>query len=294
LPRVQSVSSPVLKFITDYDGSIAAHYGPHESPRTVVLDPMLRAVANISCDDPVEHDQLFERFLRDLPPVDNSAGVPLTAPVLIIPRVFEPSLCEYLITIFEAIGGTDSSFLVDRGGKPAIVTDHRKKSRQDLVIVMPELRNRIRQLIVTRLLPAVELYFQFQATHMDRYVVACYDTQTAGRFFRHRDNMASGVEHRRFAVSLNLNGNYEGCDLVFPEFGRRTYRAPTGGAIVFSCGALHEVTTITQGKRYAFLPFLYGDADVGKSMENDSLLQGIGVDYQTSQHNLYAGNVAPE
>ena len=60
---------------------------------------------------------------------------------------------------------------------------------------------------------------------------------------------------------MNLNGDYEGCDLIFPEFGRRTYRAPVGGAIVFSCGALHEVTPITKGKRYAFLPFLYGEAE---------------------------------
>ncbi len=34
-----------------------------------------------------------------------------------------------------------------------------------------------------------------------------------------------------------------------------------GGAVVFSCGALHQVTPVTRGRRYAFLAFLYGEAD---------------------------------
>jgi len=66
------------------------------------------------------------------------------------------------------------------------------------------------------------------------------------------------VTHRRFAVSINLNAEgVEGGDLRFPEFGSRTYRPPTGGAVVFCCALLHEATPVTRGRRYAFLPFLY-------------------------------------
>jgi predicted 2-oxoglutarate/Fe(II)-dependent dioxygenase YbiX len=282
-----ALTNPALKFIADYDHSIAAPYGDPNVPRSVVLDPMLRAVANIPSDHPLVHDRTLDCFLHDLPSVENSAGVPLTAPVLIVPRVFDFPLCEHLISIFEKIGGNDSGFLVEQAGKPATVVDHSRKRRQDLLIVSPELRQIIRDRIVKRLLPAIELYFQFKATHMDRYIVSCYDSGIGGHFFRHRDNMNPGVEHRRFAVSLNLNSNYEGCDLMLPEFGRRTYRAPAGGAIVFSCGALHEVTPITKGKRYAFLPFLYGESDLKKSMENDALLQQIGVEYHADEHALY-------
>jgi predicted 2-oxoglutarate/Fe(II)-dependent dioxygenase YbiX len=60
-------------------------------------------------------------------------------------------------------------------------------------------------------------------------------------------------------VSLNLNAEFEGGNLRFPEFGRRTFKPPVGGAIVFSCSLLHEATAITNGKRYAFLPFLYDE-----------------------------------
>ncbi len=73
-----------------------AHYGAGELPRTIVLDPMLRAIADIACDHPDGHDGMLDRLLLDLPPVDNSAGVPLTAPVLIVPRVFDFPLCELL------------------------------------------------------------------------------------------------------------------------------------------------------------------------------------------------------
>ena len=92
----------------------------------------------------------------------------------------------------------------------------------------PQLREAIRNQIVRRLVPAIEHFFQFQATRMDRYIVACYDSAVGGHFYRHRDNVNVGAQHRRFAVTINLNSDYEGCDLVLPEFGRRAYRAPRG------------------------------------------------------------------
>ena len=105
---------------------------------------------------------------------------------------------------------------------------------------------------------------------MDRYIVACYDSAIGGHFYRHRDNVNAGAQHRRFAVTINLNKDYDGCDLVFPEFGRRVYRAPHGGAVVFSCGALHQVTPMTRGRRYAFLAFLYGEADAALREKNNA------------------------
>jgi 2OG-Fe(II) oxygenase superfamily/AhpC/TSA family len=286
-----AMSGPVLRFISDYDGAIGRHYGADEAPRTVALDPMLRAIADIPCDHPEGHDAILERLLLDLPPVDNSAGVPLTAPALIVPRVFDFPLCELLIGLYEKIGGRDSGFLVDHGGKTATVRIHSQKRRQDMIIALPELRQRIRERIVTRLLPAVELYFSFKATRIDRYTVSCYDSQIGGYFRRHRDNLNAGAEHRRFAVSINLNSNYEGCDLMFPEFGRRTYRAPAGGAIVFSCGTLHEVTPITKGTRYACLPFLYSEEEVKLRLANNARLHEGEVPYRADQDLLYPERV---
>jgi predicted 2-oxoglutarate/Fe(II)-dependent dioxygenase YbiX len=108
---------------------------------------------------------------------------------------------------------------------------------------------------------------------MDRYIVSCYDSAAGGHFFRHRDNVNAGAQHRRFAVSINLNKDYEGCDLVFPEFGPRPYRPPVGGAVAFSAGMLHEVTPITRGRRCVFVPFLYGEADAVRREANNARLR---------------------
>jgi len=231
---------------------------------------MLRAVADIAWDHAGGHAATVQAVLQGLPAIEDSAGVPLTAPALIVPRVFDFELCEFLIKVYDKLGGKDSGFLFDNEGTTSTVIDYRVKRRNDLSILVPELRELIRDQIVRRLVPAIDRFFQFSPTRMDRYIVACYDSAIGGHFHRHRDNVNIGAQHRRFAVTVNLNKDYDGCDLMFPEFGRRTYRAPAGGAIVFSCGALHQVTPVTRGKRYAFLAFLYGEADAALREKNDS------------------------
>jgi predicted 2-oxoglutarate/Fe(II)-dependent dioxygenase YbiX len=274
-------AAPVtLRHVADYDGVLTRLYGAAEGPRSVVLDPMLRVVADIRWDHPAGHAAVLRHTVRSLPGVDDSAGVPMMAPALIVPRVFDFDFCDFLVRLYDKMGGDDSGFLLDVEGKTKTIVNHRLKRRRDLLIVVPELRDRIRDQLVRRLLPAIERYFQFAATRMDRYMVSCYDASEGGHFFRHRDNVNVGAQHRRFAVSINLNRDYDGCDLVFPEFGRRTYRAPVGGALVFSCGALHEVTPITRGRRFAFLPFLYGEADAALRATNNARLDESSAQYR--------------
>jgi predicted 2-oxoglutarate/Fe(II)-dependent dioxygenase YbiX/peroxiredoxin len=280
-------STAAVSFIADYDGAIGRSFGAAGTPRTIVLDPMLRAVANIAWDDPAGHAQAVRGVLQSLPAVDDSAGVPLSAPVLILPRIFDFQLCDVLVQFYDKIGGKDSGFLFDVEGKTTNVVDYRLKRRNDLIVAHPELREAIRSQIVRRLLPAIEQYFQFEATRMDRYIVACYDSAIGGHFYRHRDNVNIGAQHRRFAVTINLNKDYEGCDLTFPEFGRRVYRAPHGGAIVFSCAALHQVTPVTRGRRYAFLAFLYGEADAALRESNNSKLHQNAAQYAVESDRLF-------
>lgn len=282
------LSTSAISFLADYDGAISRRYGAGAMPRTIVLDPMLRAVANIGWDYPQGHAQTVRNVLAGLPAVDDCAGVPLTAPVLILPRVFDFALCDFLVDVYQKLGGTDSGFLLDSEGKTSTVVDYRIKRRNDLLLSAPQLRDLVRGQIVRRLLPAVDRFFQFQATRMDRYIVACYDSELGGHFYRHRDNDNAGAQHRRFAVTINLNGDYDGCDLIFPEFGRRSYRAPHGGAVVFSCGALHQVTPITRGRRYAFLAFLYGEADAVLRERNNAKLHQGEERYSGLSDRLYA------
>jgi peroxiredoxin len=287
IAKISEISSNALFFLADYDGAISRSFGALEMPRTIVLDPMLRAVADIAWDFAPGHAEAVRSVLRNLPTVDNSAGVPMSAPALIVPRVFSFELCDFLIQFYEQQGGEDSGFQFDAAGKTITLSDWRLKRRSDLIVAAPEVRDLIRRQIVRRLLPEIEQYFQFQATRMDRYIVARYDSEVGGHFHRHRDNVNAGAQHRRFAVSINLNGNFEGCDLMFPEFGRKVYRPPDGGALVFSCGALHQVTPITSGKRYAFLAFLYGEEDAKRREANNARLHIGEMQYDGTQDRLF-------
>ena len=269
-----ALNTQAISFIADYDGAVSRAFGAADRPRTIVLDPMLRAVADIPWDFAAGHASTVHGVLQGLPAVDDAAGVPLYAPVLVVPRVLDFALCDFLVQFYDKLGGQDSGFLLDNAGKTATVVDYRLKRRNDLGVVNPQVRDAIRSQVVRRLLPAIERFFQFSATRMDRYIVACYDSAVGGHFYRHRDNVNAGAQHRRFAVTINLNKDYDGCDLTFPEFGSRTYRAPHGGAVVFSCGALHQVTPVTRGRRYAFLAFLYGEADAAlREKNNANILQ---------------------
>lgn len=154
-------------------------------------------------------------------------------------------------------------------GQTVMVVNHAHKRRSDCNIDDERLRGALQARVLRRLVPQVERAFQFRATRMERYIISCYDADTGGHFRPHKDNTTLGTAHRRFAVSINLNaGDFDGGDLRFPEFGQRTYRPPTGGAIVFSCSLLHEATPVTRGKRYAVLPFLYDDAAAAVRLEN--------------------------
>ena len=148
-----------------------------------------------------------------------------------------------------------------------------------------ELKAQIRSRMSRFLLPQLERCFQFKVTRMERYIVACYDGDQGGGYFRaHRDNTTAGTAHRRFACTINLNADqYEGGDLRFPEFGSRTYRAETGGAVVFSCSLLHEAMPVTKGRRFAFLPFFYDDAAARLREANTKQVSGELAEYRADR-----------
>jgi predicted 2-oxoglutarate/Fe(II)-dependent dioxygenase YbiX len=221
-----------------------------------LLDPLLRVIA--AC--PLERIGELAALLRRLPPPHLHAGQETPAPVLLLPRVFEPEFCQHLVALYKAQGGQDSGYMVERDGRTVGVFDYDHKRRFDCVIEDTELQAAIRARVSRRLVPEIRKAFQFEVTRIERYIIACYDAATGGHFAAHRDNTTPGTAHRRFAITINLNDDFEGGDLWFPEFGTRRYRPPAGGAVVFSCSLLHEATPVTQGTRYAVLPFLYDDA----------------------------------
>jgi predicted 2-oxoglutarate/Fe(II)-dependent dioxygenase YbiX/peroxiredoxin len=254
---------PGIRWFLDEDRQVSTLYGAVEGqgdeiryrPHWLLLDPTLRVVAPFPIDQGVAAIAALRDFI-------SQADEPATAPVLIVPRIFEPSFCRQLIDAYQQGGGSDSGFMREVDGITVEQMDHSHKRRSDFLVTDPELVQAIHARLARLLAPQIKRAFQFDATRVERLLVACYDGDNGGGHFRpHRDNTTKGTAHRRFACTINLNpGDYEGGDLAFPEFGSRTYRAPAGGAIVFSCSLLHEARPVTRGKRYAFLPFFYDDA----------------------------------
>ena len=131
--------------------------------------------------------------------------------------------------------------------------------------------------------PSRRLYGRNSCCVVERLLVGCYEAESGGHFRAHRDNTTRGTAHRRFAVTVNLNAEeYEGGDLLFPEFGPRTYRAPTGGAIVFSCALLHQAMPVTKGRRFAFLPFLYDEEGAAERERNARFMEGDLANYRAA------------
>ncbi len=244
-------------------------------PFSLILDQRLRVLAYCRFDEPELHIERILRFLDRQPPIPSPSRATVQAPVLVVPRVFEPDFCRRLIDLYNNHGGEDSGFMRDEGGKTVGVIDYSHKRRNDYTIESEAVRTQCMHRIYDRLIPEIHKAFQFRATRMERYIVACYEGTTGGHFRAHRDNTTKGTAHRRFAVSLNLNAEeFEGGDLRFPEFGTQLYRPPTGGAVVFSCSLLHEATPVSNGTRYVFLPFLYDDAAASIREQNAQFLAG--------------------
>ncbi|MBM3601924.1 MAG: redoxin domain-containing protein [Alphaproteobacteria bacterium] len=273
---------PGMRFFLDFDMAISAKFelctpvkghmpeAINYTSCSMVLDPRMRVLAVFDMRDPAGHASAVLGYLSALPDLDAQPQPP--APVLVVPRLFEPDFCGELIAAYLAVGGDDSGFMREVNGKTTGIIDHVMKKRADCFLHPSNhkaLINGVRQRLHSRLFPEVQRAFQFAATRIERYVIACYDSDTGGYFRPHRDNTTRGTSHRRFAVSINLNSeDYVGCDLRFPEFGPQTYRPPTGGALVFSCSLLHEATRITSGRRFACLPFLYDEDGEATRIKN--------------------------
>lgn len=274
-PELNAPQGYGIRYFWDEVGDVARLYGVTE-PTTFILDSMLRVRAVLSLSDPAAHQRDVTGILSKLPPL-GTADEAAHAPVLILPRILETDLCRHLISLYHKHGGEESGYMRQVDGRTVPVLNsgfkRRKDFRFDTQDEFSQLRSEINKRITRRLVPEITKAFQYTPTILERYIVAHYSSTDQGFFNAHRDNTTSGTAPRRFACTINLNAEeYEGGDLRFPEFGPRTYRAPTGGAVVFSCSLLHEATPVTKGERYAFLPFFYDHESAKIREENLSLL----------------------
>jgi 2OG-Fe(II) oxygenase superfamily len=269
-------------YLLDAQGHSTRRYGltSPAQPVAFILSPALQVSDVVALNDPNAFAACISSTLTSL--LTNNRET--NAPVLIVPQVFDRPLCERLINLYDEAGGREIG-AIEREGEALKRFNPEFRKRLDYYVVDESAVIRCKELLATRLLPLVSRAFQFATTRIERWLVGCYDAKTGGYFRPHRDNTVAIAAHRRFALTINLNDGYGGGDLVFPEYGRKTYRAAVGEAIVFSCSLLHEVTPVTHDRRYAFLSFLYDEA--GEKMRAES---SANLDRWRAQHHSEESN----
>jgi len=263
---------PGIRHFFDVDGAVGRPYGARDKETGeargiwYVLDPLLR-VRGVLLDGADAAEQVLALVAR-LPQPDE-VGLDQPVPALMLPDVFEPEFCARLMDYLARSGSTPSGVFTQAAGGPSeAVTDTNFKRRRDCTIRDPALVGQVQARIIRRVVPEIRKVFQFEASRLERLILASYDATDRGCFGPHRDNTVSATAHRRFAVSVNLNDGFEGGELVFPEFGTRRFRPPAGGAVVFSCSLMHAVMPVTAGRRIACLPFVYDEAAALLKKEN--------------------------
>ena len=250
---------PTVQFVWDFEAEMHRAYGVAHR-LWIVLDPMLRVVEVLPFSaDGAEVPRLLS-LLERLPPPSQYPGVDAPVPVLLLPNVFEPEFCRYLIDCYDAHGGRESGFMQEVGGKAVESYDPEWKRRRDFLITDAALIELIKARMGRRVGVMLQKAYRFTFSRMERHLVACYSAEDGGHFGPHRDDTVRATEHRQFAVSINLNDDFDGGAVSFPEFGSRQFKAPVGTALIFASSVLHVVSKVTRGRRYAFLPFLHDEA----------------------------------
>ncbi len=248
-----------LSILSDPKGELLGRFGlamtgagPNSHNLSAVLRPNLR-IAKIL--DGLSQADAALAGCAALAPVGGAPVIGAHAPVLLVDEIFPPEFCDFLIDVWRR-GDKQDNQVTSQSGDSG---NARIKQRTDHLIYDDDICNKIHGLLKRRVVPEMNKAFRFDVTRAEVYRIGCYDAESGGHFRRHRDLGAAHVDYRSFAHSINLNtGDYEGGQILFPEFGPGLYQAPRGGGVVFSCSLLHEVLPVTKGRRFTLLTFFSG------------------------------------
>jgi predicted 2-oxoglutarate/Fe(II)-dependent dioxygenase YbiX len=246
-----------------HDAEAALHEGYGvQAAAAVVLDPNVRVVATL---DPSDLDGTVTAVAEHVAAARHAAGpvhADRHAPVLLIPDVLGEDWRQRLLDAWEAGGSRSTGVEASADGVRGEQADALRKRRRDHIVEDPGLLRSLTSHLGSRIMPEVHKAFAFEARGFEGFKVGCYEAADEGFFEAHRDNLSPATAHRRFALTLNLDDDYEGGELRFPEYGPQRYRPAPGEALVFSGSHLHEVLPVTGGRRFVLLSFLLGGRGV--------------------------------
>jgi len=245
------------KKITEYYLNAAGIPAGAKNLSTVFLLDANQRVLSIMSGLETEQARRAYNFYLSQPQPRSPQILSDTAPALLLPKLLDPAMCRSLIKMWKH-GDQEE-------GKVSSVVDDEEisrvylevKKRRDHRIMSSDLNKTLQLTIGRRIAPELEKAYNYTGFRFDRFLVVCYDAERGDYLRPHRDNLAPSDKDRVFALTLNLNASeYEGGELVFPEYGAHKYKPEDGGGILFSCSLMHEALPVTEGRRFALLTFL--------------------------------------
>ena len=256
----------------DSSGAIFASYGLHkgndQAARLVMVTPyrQVRTWFDLQEDASSTLKTIME-LLENTQAAEELRWSPPHAPVLIVPGVLSAEECGKLVESVEK----DTPFLVrpPRAGEVADnfrmpVYEYDRQDRVDLIIKNRDTLAFLDERIFGRVTPMIKKAFAFDVTRREELHIARYVGKREGFQMGHTDNASPRGAHRRFALSMSLNDDYEGGGIAFEEFSPKAYRVPAGTAMVFSSSLLHEVQETTSGVRYNLISHLFNEDGLSK------------------------------
>jgi peroxiredoxin len=250
---------------SDPSGAIFASYGMHlgtdRQTRLVLITPYRQIRAWFDPDkDAGATLETIMNLMENAQAAEELRWSPPHAPILIVPNVLTPEECGKLVESVE----TDTPFMVRQprpgeipGNYKIPVYDHHRQDRIDLIIKDHNTLAFLDDRIFSRVTPMIKKAFAYDVTRREDLHIARYVGRRDGINMGHRDNTEPPGAHRRFALSMSLNDDYEGGEITFAEFSPKGYRVPAGTAMVFSSSLLHEVQETTSGVRYNLISHLF-------------------------------------
>lgn len=209
----------------------------------------------------------------------------LNPPIIVVPNVISESLKNELIHHHD----TSSRKNVENKGT---------KNRTH-VFTNSELTKKLDDKLCKSLYPEIKKIFNIDVTYRENYKICSYNSEDQGKFHAHRDSVYP-YGHRRFAMSLILNDDYDGGGIIFPEYNRVAYKPKPCSALIFPTPLYHQVLEVTGGTRYVIISFLLGDESAeykrrfNKDQGKSDNIGNYKMNMIRDQRNLIVDDICPQ
>lgn len=204
-----------------------------DKPQVYITSPNRRIISVIDID---ELREMSEFKIEDYLPKE------VHIPYLLIENALDENLLKKIINFYNQ----------KRIEGKLVAHQH---STKDRLHVHPdaELEKEIDHKLSRSVLPELRKVFYFDAQYRELYKICSYDAETSGRFHPHRDT-PEPQQHRKYALSLLLNDDYEGGEFVLPEYGLKV-KPKANTAFIFPGISTHQVLPVTKGSRMTIISF---------------------------------------